>query len=151
MQGYPGSKAADQYLAQRVEGASPEQLVAILLEGGQKFLTMVLAAMASNDIPAKARHANRVSDFILEMSLRLNREEGGELVDNLDRIYKWWMDELFEAARKNEPQRLESLRNQMGILRGSWEELHRKKVLALAGSGAPAGAMPSASLGEMVG
>ncbi len=145
MQGYPGSKAADQYLAQRVEGASPEQLVAILLEGGQKFLNMVLAAMAVNDVPAKARHANRVSDFILELSLRLNREDGGEVVTNLDRIYRWWMDELFDAARKNEPQRLESMRNQMNIMRNTWEELHRKKILAHA----PVGAR--VSMDEMVG
>ena len=95
MQGYPGSKATDQYLAQRLEGASPEQLAAILLEGGQKFLTLALAAMRSNDIPGKARCVNRVADFILELSLRLNRQDGGEVVDNLDRIYNWWQDELF--------------------------------------------------------
>jgi flagellar biosynthetic protein FliS len=145
MQGYPGSKAADQYLAQRVEGASPEQLVAILLEGGQKFLNLLLAAMAAKDVPAKARHANRVSDIILELSLRLNREDGGEVVDNLERIYKWWMDELFEAARKDEPNRLETMRNQMNIMRNTWEERHRKNVLA----NKPAA--PAASLNEMVG
>ena len=145
MQGYPGTKAADQYLAQRLEGASPEQLAAILLEGAQKYLNLVLAAMAANDIPGKARHANRVSDFILELSLRLNREDGGEVVDNLDRIYKWWMDELYEAARKNEPLRLESMRNQMNIMRNTWEELHRKKVLAQKPASAPA------SMNEMVG
>ena len=73
MQGYPGSKATDQYLAQRIEAASPEQLAAILLEGGQKYVQLALAAMASNDIPTKARHVNRVSDIILELTLRLNR------------------------------------------------------------------------------
>jgi flagellar protein FliS len=145
MQGYPGSKAADQYLAQRVEGASPEQLVAMLLEAGQKFLTLVIAAIASNDIAAKARHANRVSDIILELSQRLNRVDGGEVVTNLDRIYKWWMNDLFDAARQNETPRLESMRNQMNIMRNTWEELHRKKMMALAPASAPV------TMEEMVG
>ena len=35
MQEYPGKKAADQYLAQRIQGATPEQVAAMLLEGSQ--------------------------------------------------------------------------------------------------------------------
>jgi len=145
MQGYPGAMATDHYLAQRIEAASPEQLTAILLEGGQKYVTLVLAAMASNDIPTKARHVNRVSDIILELGLRLNRVDGGEVVANLDRIYKWWMDELFDGARKNQPDRLRLIHKHMGELRGTWEELHRKKVLT------HRPLTPTASLDLMVG
>lgn len=144
MQGYQGAKATDQYLVQRVQAASPEQLIAILLEGGQKYLNLVLAAMSANDIPTKARHANRVSDIILELNIRLNREEGGELVANLGRIYERWMDVLFEATRNNQPARLELVKAQMGELRGSWEECHQKKVAA-SGRGSVA-----TSLDEMV-
>ena len=61
MQAYPDPKAAQLYLAQRLETASPEQLVAILLEGGQKYLSLALAALKANDIPGKVRHVNRVS------------------------------------------------------------------------------------------
>jgi flagellar protein FliS len=130
MQGYLGPKAANQYLAQRLESASPEQVMAILLEGGQKYLAMVLAAMKVNDIPSKARYANRVSDFILEMTLRLNRKEGGEVVANLDRIYKWWTDEMYAGARKNQPARLELVLEHMGEMRAMWEERHRMNLVA---------------------
>jgi len=129
MQGYQGAKAANQYLAQRLETASPEQLVAILLEGGQKYLNLALASMKDNDIPSKAKHVNRVSEFILEMSLRLNRQDGGEVVANLDRIYKWWTDEMYEGARKNQPERLELILKHMGEMRGTWEERHRLNVV----------------------
>ena len=129
MQGYPGAKASEQYLAQRLETAAPEQLVAILLEGGQKYLNLALAAMRVKDVPGKARHVNRVSEFIMEMSLRLNRQDGGEVVANLDRIYKWWTDELYAGARNDQPERLELILKHMGELRGTWEERHRKNVL----------------------
>ena len=151
MQGYPGSKATDQYLAQRLEGASPEQLAAILLEGGQKFLTLALAAMGSNDIPGKARCVNRVADFILELSLRLNHEDGGEVVDNLDRIYKWWQDELYVGARQNQPERLELIRKHMGELAVTWEELHRKKMPIRQPAVSTSAGVPASSLDLMVG
>ena len=145
MHGYPGSKGADIYLAQRIEAASPEQLVAILLEGGQKYLSLALDAMKANDIPGKVRHVNRVSEFVMEMSLRLNRQDGGEVVKNLDRIYNWWTEEIYDGARKNQPARLELVRKHMGELHGTWEERHRKNVPTPKPQG------PTASLDLMVG
>jgi flagellar biosynthetic protein FliS len=130
MQGYPNPNATDMYMGQRLQSASPEQLAAILLEGGQRYLTLALDAMSKNDVPSKARCVNRVSDFIGELSLRLNWKDGGEVVNNLNKIYKMWMDELFDAARKNQPARLERIRRQMGNMRVTWEERHRKNTIA---------------------
>jgi flagellar protein FliS len=134
MQEYGGGKAADQYLAQRVQGASPEQLVAMLLEAGQRFLNQAMNAMKNHDIPGKAKHLHRVSDIIVELTARLNHEEGGELVTNLNRIYDWWLNELFEAAQENNTDRLLPIQRQMGEFRITWEELHRKKSTAVQSS-----------------
>jgi flagellar protein FliS len=133
MQGYAGGKATDQYLVQRIQGASPEQLVALLLEGGQRFATQALQAMKVKDLPNQARCVNRVADIIVELRERLNHEEGGELVENLIRIYDWWTNELFDGSMKGQPERLQRIVQQMGEFRVTWEELHRKK----AGSGQP--------------
>lgn len=146
MQGYAGGRAASQYLAQRVEAASPEQLVAMLLEGGQKFLTLGIAAMKDRDYPAKARSLNRVSDIIVELNARLNHEAGGELVTNLTRIYDWWMRQLLDGAQKDQPEILERIRAEMGDLRGAWEQLHQKKTANLQPNPGP-----SASLSDLLG
>ncbi len=121
-------KAANQYLAQRIQGASPEQIVAMLLEGGQRFLNLALKAMKDRDLPNQARYVNRVADILVGLSERLNHEEGGELVENLVRIYDWWTNELFDGAMNSQPDRLQRILNQMGELRGTWEELHRRKT-----------------------
>lgn len=123
--GYSGN-VANQYLAQRINGASAEQLVVMLLEGGQRFLGQAITAMANRDIPAKARLVNRVSAIIEELMVRLNHEEGGELVANLSRLYDWWLNELFEGSQNNQPDRLERVHRQMGEVRASWEELQRQ-------------------------
>lgn len=136
-------KVATQYLVQRIQGASPEQLVAMLLEGGQRFLNLTLKAMKERDLPNQARYVNRVADIIVGLNERLNHEEGGELVENLIRIHDWWTNELFDGAMQNQPQRLQMISSQMGELRATWEELHQRKTSA----GKPQSA--TASLGEL--
>ena len=145
MQGYPDQKAAQQYLAQRLATASPEQLVAILLEGGQKYLRLALDAMKANDIPHKVRYVNRVSEFIMEMSLRLNRKDGSEVVTNLDRIYRWWTEETYDSARKNQAERMELVLKHMGEMRATWDERHQMNIRS---QGAP---ISHSSLDLMVG
>lgn len=128
MQSYQSGKVADQYLLQRIEGATPELLHAMLLEAGQKFLKLAIAATETRDISAKSKYFSRVTEIIVELSGRLNHEDGGEVVQNLIRIYNWWIDLIFDASQKNEPDRLRIIDSQMGEMRATWEELHQKKV-----------------------
>lgn len=128
MSGYTAGKAADQYLLQRIQGASPEQMAALLLEGGQKFINLIRQAMAQKNLMDQARYSNRTADIILELKERLNHEEGGEVVDNLVRIYDWWINEVFEGTQNNQPERLERVSTLMGELRETWEEFHRRKA-----------------------
>lgn len=123
----PYGNAADQYLLQRINGASPEQLVAMLLEGGQRFLAQAIKAVESRDVAVKARMVNRVSAIIEELLVRLNHEDGGEVVTNLVRVYDWWLHELYEASSANQAARLERISMQMSALRDTWEELHQAK------------------------
>jgi len=127
MQGYPGGKAADHYLVQRIQGASPEQVAALLLEGGQRFLNLMIKAMQNQDLPNQAVYIGRISDILLGLKERLNLEDGGEVVENLIRLYDWWANELYEGSLGGEPERLRVLFNQMGELKETWEELHRRK------------------------
>lgn len=120
----PYSNASDQYLLQKITGASREQLAALLLEGAQRFVGQAISAMAQRDIPTKARMVNKASAIVEELAVWLDHENGGELAGNLARLYDWWLSELFEASQGNEPERLERIQRQMGDLRGSWEQAH---------------------------
>ena len=130
MQPYFGGKPAQQYLTQRINGATPEQLVAMLLEGAQRFLSQAIQALRNRDIQTKARLVNRVSAIIEELAVRLNHEEGGEVVDNLTRIYEWWLKELFEASQKNQPERLEYIGRQMAEMKGTWDQVSVRQQAA---------------------
>ena len=137
MQEYPGKKAADQYLAQRIQGASPEEVAAMLLEGGQRFLNLTLQAMKNCDLLDQGKYLGRTSDIIFGLKERLNHEEGGEVVDNLIRVYDWWMHELYDGSLKNQPERLQRISKQMGEFKATWEELHRRKTAGGSSAAAP--------------
>lgn len=128
MKGYTAEKVSDQYLLQRIQTASPEQMTALLLEGAQRFLNQTLDAIQQKNLSEQARLTNRVADILVELKARLNHEGGGEVVANLIRIYDWWLDEVFEGAQTSQPERLKRILGQMGEIRESWEELHRRKT-----------------------
>lgn len=124
----PYAKANDEYLLQRINSASPEQMCALLLEGAQRFVGQAVLAMERRDIPGRARAINRASAIVEELMVRLNHEEGGEVVENLVRIYEWWTHEMFEGSNGTDPLRLNRIADQMGELKETWEKLHASRL-----------------------
>ena len=126
MQNLQNQAIDDQAVIQRIERMRPELLHAMLLEAGEKSLSLAIVAMNSQDIPGKSGHLSLVTEIIIELSGRLNQEHGGELVANLGRVYSWWIDAIFDANQKNQPEVLQVILKQMGDMRATWLELHRQ-------------------------
>jgi flagellar biosynthetic protein FliS len=122
------AQSADTYLVQRVLGAGPEQQAALLMEAGQRYLGKATKAMEQKDHNEVARCLVRVTDIINESFCRLNLDEGGELVDNLSKIYSWWTTEILEASKTKDTARLGIVSNHMGEIRQAWEEFHQKQT-----------------------
>lgn len=129
------AKSADSYLVQRVMSAGPEQQAALLMEAGQRFLGKAILAVRSHDHEEAARCYIRVTEIINEATCRLNFEDGGELVQNLIRMYGWWTREIFESSRLRDTNRLQAVSDQMGEIRQAWEHLAEKKAKEAAGHG----------------
>lgn len=124
----PYAPPTDAYLVQRVMSAGPEQQAALLMEAGQRFIGKAIKAMEESNHLEVGRCLSRVTEIINEATLRLNHEEGGELVDNLGKVYDWWIWEVFEASATKDTGRLKTLSHHMGEIRQAWEQLHVKLV-----------------------
>ncbi len=122
----PYAPPTDAYLIQRVMSAGPEQQAALLMEAGQRFIGKAIQAMETSNHMEVGRCLSRVTEIINEATLRLNHEEGGELVNNLSKVYDWWIWEVFEASSTKDTDRLRVLSRHMGEIRQAWEQLHRK-------------------------
>jgi flagellar protein FliS len=122
------AKSADTYLAQRILGAGPEQQAALIMEAGQLHLRKAIAALSKNDFPAAARSFIRVSEVIMEATVRLNLEGGGDLAQNLQKLYTFWTNEIMIASQTRNTVRLEAVVRGMGDIRAAWEALHKTKT-----------------------
>lgn len=121
------ARTADTYLTQRILAASPEQQAALIMEAGQLHLGRAIQAMTRNDLASASSSFIRVSEAIVEANLRLNREDGGELVQNLEKLYNHWTLEIMEASAARDTRRLSAVAHAMGEIRQAWEQYHEKK------------------------
>jgi flagellar secretion chaperone FliS len=128
------ARSADTYLTQRVLGASPEQQAALIMEAGQLHLGKAIQALTQNDLSAATASFLRVSECIMEATVRLNLEDGGEVAQNLAKLYDFWTKEIMIASRARDTARLTSVAQGMGEIRQAWEQLHGSKTKS-AGSG----------------
>lgn len=137
----PQTRANDHYLLQRVTGSGPEQMIALLLEGAQRFLSQAAQAVGKKDYEAKARTLDKVLAILQELELRLDLEHGGELAQNLAGLYQWWGRELLAAGGTLDSGRLESISVQMGEIRQAWELAYRQRMECQSSVGLPIGDM----------
>lgn len=128
------AKSADTYLTQRILAASPEQQAALIMEAGQLHLGKAIHALTQNNLPAAITSFLRVSEVIMEATVRLDLEGGGELAQNLKRLYDFWTSEIMVASKARDTRRLAAVASAMGEIRSGWEQLHEKKTRDLAGT-----------------
>ena len=130
----PYAQSADAYLAQRVLHAGPVQQAALLMEAGQRFLGKAATAIEQKNFTEMGRCLRLVTEIINEALCRLNYEDGGELVDNLSKVYDKWTEMVFEASKSYDVARLRIVAGQMGEIRQAWEQLAEKQAAELQNS-----------------
>jgi flagellar protein FliS len=110
-----------QYRQTQVTTVDKGRLIVLLYEGAIKFLREAVRAQAEGDIPAKAGFISRTLDIITELSQSLNMQDGGEIAQNLKRIYQFWIDYLIRAKVGRDTQPLEDVAEMMTSLIEAWQ------------------------------
>lgn len=130
-----------QYLRARVETASPTQLVILLYDGAIRFCTQAIDAMTQRNLEVQHLNLIRVQRILSELMGSLNRDAGGEVADNLMRVYTHMLEQLVLANLKDQIQPVIDVKTMLESLRETWTEVDR-----LARGGEPAApAQPDAS------
>ena len=110
-----------QYRQTQVSTVDKGRLIVLLYEGAIKFLREAVRAQAEGDISAKAGFINRALDIITELSQSLNLADGGEIAQNLKRIYQFWIDHLIRAKVSRDTQPLDDVAEMMTSLIEAWQ------------------------------
>ncbi len=105
-----------------VLGASPHRLIALLFEGALRDIANARKSISRNDIPAKGASISRAISIIGEgLNGSLNMEAGGELAQNLRRLYEYMTLRLAEANLKNDITILDETTRLLTELKEGWD------------------------------
>jgi flagellar protein FliS len=117
--------ASLQYQRAQVETASPTRLIIMLYEGAIRFCQLALDAMVKQDLPVQHENLLKAQRIVAELLSSLNREKGGEVAENLARLYTHMLEQLVVANLHDEPEAVKTVQSMLRDLRASWVEVER--------------------------
>ncbi len=116
-------EASQKYLAQQVMSASPAKLVAMLYERAILLLHDAVGAIEAGDVERRWRANSKATEIIGELWQALDMEVGGEIAENLYRLYGFMMMRLTMVDTENSAQAARDVIGLLEPLRRSWHEL----------------------------
>ena len=88
---------------------SKEDLLVKTYEEILSNLNIAKIALKENDIKEKAERITKVTDAILVLRASLDLEKGGEIAQNLERLYDFCIEELLKANTLNKEEHLQNV------------------------------------------
>lgn len=117
---------AKQYKAQEIQTASQEEILILLYDGAIRFLKIAKKAMGSKDIEKSHNHLIKTQRIITEFMMSLDMEIGGELAQNLYRLYDYLHYRLVQANIKKDTGMVDEVIDHLIDLRATWKEAIKK-------------------------
>ncbi len=119
--------ASQKYLAQQVMSASPARLVAMLYERAITLLHDAVGAIEAGDIERRWVANSKATEVVGELWQALDMEAGGEIAENLNRLYGFMMMRLTMVDAENSAQAAREVIDLLEPLRRSWNELAERE------------------------
>ncbi len=116
-----------------VEEASPHRLILMLMDGALDNIAKARGFMQHGNVARKGEHIGWAITILGGLQASLDKEQGGELAENLDQLYDYMMRRLLEANRKNELELLEEVGRLLGEIRSGWAQIESQVEVPKAG------------------
>lgn len=119
-------KAMQQYRQVGASSASyqdPVRIIQMLYETALERLTLARRAIRDRMPAEKSRHLDRVIKIIESLQIHLDREQGGEIAENLDQIYDYINRRLLRANLDNDEMSIDEVYKLLEGLLQAWREV----------------------------
>ncbi|OCG67997.1 flagellar export chaperone FliS [Gilliamella sp. Fer4-1] len=120
-----GSKAYEQVnLETRVNQASPHQLIVLLFDGALNAIKLANLYIEKGNIVGKGNAISKAIN-IVDNGLKscLDLEKGGEIAENLDRLYQYISQQLVLANLHNDKEKLQTCFDLLNNIAEPWREI----------------------------
>lgn len=118
LQGYRGHG-----LKEVVDGASPHCLIQMLMERALGRIAAARGFMVRGAIPEKGVQIGWAISIIDGLRVSLDKSAGGDLAQNLERLYEYMMTRLLDANIKNEPAYLDEVADLLRQIKSAWDAI----------------------------
>ena len=102
---------------------SKGRLIVMLYDGAIKFLKLAIQELQAENYAAKGQYINRAQDIINELDAVLDMEAGGEIAQNLRKLYGFMGRHLRQANAKRDSQMIQEVINLLEELNQSWKAI----------------------------
>ncbi|MCD6218648.1 flagellar export chaperone FliS [bacterium] len=113
------------YLKNQVSGSSPEQLLILLLEGGERFIRIALNELDKENMQEVHNNIIKSQNIYLELFCALD-QDAGDYVENLQGLYYLMYNNLLDANVKKDSDLLKDCLKIAVDLTGMWREVIAK-------------------------
>src|SRR6185295_10852251 len=117
------SRGANQYLQTQVQSRSPLELVVMLYDGAIQSAETARDAQIAGNIRARKAAISKMMAIISQLQNTLDMERGGDIAENLDRIYTWANVRLLDAIVHKDAGPVEEVRSVLASLREAWQTI----------------------------
>ncbi|MDL1963996.1 MAG: flagellar export chaperone FliS, partial [Deltaproteobacteria bacterium] len=104
-----------------------ERILLMLYDGAVRFVSFARSGIENKNAKIKGENISKVMAIITELDCALDREMGGELVENLSNLYRYMMDRLTIANVKNDTSILDEVERLLLNLKEGFDEAGRKE------------------------
>jgi flagellar protein FliS len=108
-----------------------EWILLMLYDGAVRFVRFARSGIEKKNAKIKGENISKVMAILTELDCALDREMGGELVENLSTLYHYMMDRLSIANVKNDTRTLDEVESLLLDLKEGFDEAAGKKGNAL--------------------
>ena len=104
----------------------PSRLIVMVYDEAIEQLNIAIGAIEANDIEARYVASEKVAEVLYQLCLSLDLANGGEISENLARLYKHGIQQMTEINFTNDPEIAVALQKVLQPLRDSWAELDER-------------------------
>ena len=102
---------------------SKGRLIVMLYDGAIKFLKLAIQELQAENYAAKGQYINRAQDVINELNAVLDMDAGGDVSQNLRKLYVFMGGHLSKANAKRDPQMIQEVITLLEELNESWKAI----------------------------
>ncbi|NOU22548.1 MAG: flagellar export chaperone FliS [Methyloglobulus sp.] len=103
--------------------ASPHRLIQMLMEGAIEKIALAKGNMTNKNIADKGENISKAIAIIGGLQSSLNKQAGGELAENLSKLYDYMSRRLVDANLRNDANVLEEVAGLMAEIKMGWDNI----------------------------